>query len=199
MIAGDDLLQVWQQKAPAENGAQESSPETSVSCLATFYPGEEENPGGLVGGQSPFWNWSGFCSDTGRLTAGPLLHSQGQPEPGESPEPQPRDLWSSLTSDSLLQHTERKSRALGAQDPTRQQGPCPCRMMAWGSACNDWTLSRSQGPHGVLMTTCTPECGCTTRSKARPRERWSPLQGCAAERQETGLSSPQGGGSHGHA
>ena len=54
MIAGDDLLQVWQQKAPAENGAQESSPEPSVSCLATFYPGEEENPGGLVGGQSPF-------------------------------------------------------------------------------------------------------------------------------------------------
>ena len=115
----------------------------------------------------------------------------------QSPSPEISSPASLLTYSCSAQ--ERKCQVLGTQDPTRQQGPCPRRVTAWGSAFDDWTLSRCQGPRGVLTTTRAPERCCTTQSKVRRTARWSPLQECTAERQETGLSRLQGGGSHRHA
>lgn len=114
---------MWQKEAPAENAAWESSPETSVPSSL----GEEENPGGSVSGQSPFWNRPDFCSDTGRLTAGPVLYLQGRPPvlPGESPEPQPRDLQSSFTSDLLLQRTREEVPGSGDPGPHKAAGSLP--------------------------------------------------------------------------
>nr|CAI9706792.1 unnamed protein product [Rangifer tarandus platyrhynchus] len=128
MVAGDDLLQAWQQKAPAENGARESSPETSVSCLAPFYPAEEENPGGRVGSET-----DQACALT--LADSPRglfsIHRVGPPRSlvgPQSPSPEISGPASLLTRFCSTQ--ERKRQALGTQDPTRQQGPCPRRVTA---------------------------------------------------------------------